>query len=148
MNYYSRILKEEVYPLNKKINYDKKIIIILSENSGRILLAKSLDVKSRLLWGGWENFREDAGFYENIKMINKSKMNMTLGRFKFNNIVGIIEDEFIPKLNDKVEDYKWVILSELGNYPLQFEFKQYVRSVYPILKKYSKSFLTETLKDS
>jgi hypothetical protein len=148
MNYYFRILKEEVHPLNKEINYDKKIIIIISENSGRILLSRSLDVQSRSLWGGWQNFREEAGFYEEIKMIKNSKMDMSSGRFKFKNIVGIIADEFIPKLGEGIEDYKWVMLNELGKYPLQKEFKQYVRLIYPILEKYSKSFLTETLKDS
>lgn len=77
------------------------------------------------LWGGkvegGENvaeaaereFREETGYSKPINLVKSYIFKDPKEDFKYTNFVGIIENEFIPKLDWETQSYKWVTYTQL-----------------------------------
>mgnify|MGYP003629745912 CR=1 FL=1 len=67
-----------VFPLTKQRNADQAQVLILAENTGRLLLANQSPLVGTGTWGMWDSVRDDAGYQGKMKLIKKSQMNTIL----------------------------------------------------------------------
>lgn len=65
------------------------------------------DIKNNVL----KELKEESEFAGEIKLIKSTVF--TKDKFKFYNFIGIVKNEFIPKLDHESAGYKWVSLTEM-----------------------------------
>lgn len=106
-------------------NVEAAGVIFLSINTGRVLLQfRNSDKKQKHTWGFWggviENnetpiecihreLREELGFLPDISKINPIDIFQSRDKhFMYYSFVAVIDEEFIPELNDESCGYAWV----------------------------------------
>lgn len=134
----------EVFPLTKRKIADQRQILVLAENSGRILLARKPPIVGEGIWGMWEDVRTESGYTGNIKFIRKSQMKYNIGRYSFISVLGVVPSEFIPSLGDGVENYQWALSEQLSSLKLHDNLKIYIKAIHKSLEQYYKDFINET----
>lgn len=142
-NLYYRLLKEEIktFPLNKKIDYDEKRVLIVCKRTGRLLVCKRDSDK----WALWKNFRDETGFTGDVKIINDATLRYDHGRYEIVITLGVVEKEFVPRLMGDVTNFNWVMFDEIGKLPMEGLLKKYLRSISGSIEKFYKKFITEDL---
>lgn len=130
-------MNSKVFPIFKRKKYDIKQILIVSINTGRLLISKRDDSK----WGMWKSM-DEVGYEGPIKGISKSKNKNTIGRYTFLNILAVVPEEFVPQLNGPT-GYKWAMLDSISRLDLEPNLKLYLKQASKSLKRYYKEFLTE-----
>jgi len=101
--------------------------VIFAKSTGRILLQqRSKRTSHPLVWGCWgggmekketpketvkRELKEEAGFTGDIKLISLSTF--VNNNFRYYSFLGLIGEEFEPKLNHESEDYIWTTLDKL-----------------------------------
>jgi len=104
--------------------------LIFAKSTQRFLLLHRANGKRNNMWGlvggtnegketPWEGLRreitEEVGHLPNIKKTMPLESFISNDeKFHFHTYLCVIEDEFIPKLNDEHDGYAWV---KLGNWP-------------------------------
>lgn len=125
-------------------------ILLISKNTSRILLVlRSEYVNEPGTWGipggkidGSENpknaaireAKEEVGFSGPIDLIPGHVFNA--GTFKFYNFIGLIEDEFQPKLDWENTDAQWFEINNLPN-NLHFGIKSLLSNSKELIQKYT-----------
>lgn len=134
--------------------------IFLSLNTGRILLQqRGSNVKHPNTWGFfggksegterpsetlYREIYEELGTLPSIqKVIPINIFKSSNGKFQYNSFVSIVEQEFIPRLNDESNGYAWV---KIGNYPgplhpganIQLKDKEFNRKIKTIYNNHKK----------
>jgi 8-oxo-dGTP pyrophosphatase MutT (NUDIX family) len=66
-------------------------------------------------YGARRELYEETGYNKNIKMIPIFIFRNENKTFEYHNFIGIIDNEFKPKLNWESEDFKWLTFDELLN---------------------------------
>lgn len=134
--------------------------IFLSLNTGRILLQqRGTKVKHPNTWGFfggksegkerpsetlYREIHEELGTLPNIKkVIPINIFKSANGKFQYNSFVCIVDNEFIPILNNESNGYAWVAI---GNYPgplhpganIQLKDKEFNRKIKTIYDNYKR----------
>lgn len=79
-------------------------------------------------------FKEETYYNGDIKLYSLYVYNDT--NFKYHNFLGIMNEEFKPRLNWESSDYKWVTLEEMENIkPMHFGLKALLEHSIKEIKK-------------
>lgn len=137
-------------------------VIPICTETGRILLPyRSSQVNEPHTWGVWggkideedgevqsdiedvvkREFTEESGFDGHIELIPAYIFETPNKSFKYYNFIGLIDDEFTPRLDWETESFKWVTFDEMMSIsPKHFGLKGLLNDPKSMqtIKKYSR----------
>lgn len=121
--------------------------VLLAKDTGRLLvLHRSRDVQEPGTWGtaggaidsredpekaARREIREELGYKGKVKMYPAYVFQK--GTFKYYNFVGVVPEEFKPKLNWENDGYRWVLPSKLPK-PVHFGLEALMRESGDLIK--------------
>lgn len=113
-------------------------VLPIASSTGRILIAhRSPHVEQPGTYGVWggaidpgENpkqaakreLAEEAGYRGRIKMVDSHVYTSPGGDFKYYNYLGIVEEEFEPRMDWETQGYRWVTWNELNQMRSKLHF--------------------------
>lgn len=130
-------------------------ILPIAKDSGKILLSyRSKYVNEPNTWGIWggavdkiedsvlntarKEFKEETKFSGTIILIPSFIFKSPNNTFEYHNFIGILDSEFIPKLDWETEKFKWVTFDEMLLLPNKhFGLKSLINNDLNTIKHYS-----------
>lgn len=124
-------------------------ILPIAKDTGRILLPyRSKYVNEPHTWGVWggkiepgeepksaalREFKEETAYAGEIKLIDAYIFKKST--FSYYNFIGIVEHEFVPRLDWETESFKWFSLSEIYNLDLHFGLEDLLKNSKQLIEK-------------
>ena len=140
-------------------NFHGKIgagVLPISKTSGKILLSlRSIYVNEPLTWGIWggkvDDIDNDIRETAKRELIEETEYSGELElfdsyvfdrkNFRYHNFIGLVDDDFTPKLDSETQDYKWLTLEEVmriepKHFGLNSLLKHDLKNIIKYIKKY------------
>jgi len=131
-------------------------VLPIAESTGRVLIGlRSAYVNEPGTWGVFggaidkgedpmraakREVREELGYRGDMKLIPGYVFTSKGGGFRYSNFVGVVAEEFDPKLDWETETTKWVTYDELLQQPKKhFGLDALIKNSKPLIRKYAKS---------
>ena len=131
-------------------------VLPIAESTGRILVAlRSPHVNEPNTYGVWggaidpgedpkraamRELQEEAGYRGKVKLVPAHVYTSPGGDFKYFNFLGVIEEEFKPRMDWETQDYEWVTFDELLDIrPKHFGLEELVDEDSGLISRYASS---------